>query len=157
MSSRYGNTVKKLQEQRKRYQDEWSTYYWNEFVLKNPDKPWAWYGLSFNPNITWEFVEANPDKPWDWYELSGNPNITWDIVEANPDKPWNWYGLSSNPNITMEIVEANLDKPWDWYRLSSNHFKKSKEIFMEKKMREHIAAFKIQNLLEKSKLRHSIV
>jgi hypothetical protein len=133
MSSRYGNTAKKLQEQRKRYQDEWSKYYWNEFVLKNPDKHWDWGWLSRNPNITWEIVEANPDKPWDWNGLSINPNFSWDIVNANPDKPWNWNGLSSN------------------------QFKKSKEIFMEKKMREHIAAFKIQNLLEKSKLRHSIV
>jgi hypothetical protein len=41
-------------------------------------------------------VEANPDKPWDWYALSINPNITMEIVEANPDKPWDWIGLSQN-------------------------------------------------------------
>jgi hypothetical protein len=24
----------------------------------------------------------------DWYGLSRNPNITWDIVKNNQDKPW---------------------------------------------------------------------
>jgi hypothetical protein len=144
MTSRYGNTYKKLQEQQKLYQDEWSKYYWNEFVLKNLDKNWDWYWLSTNPNITWDIVKANLDKPWDWYGLSTNPNITWDIVISNPDKPWNWRGLSSNPNITMDIIEANPDKPWNWYGLSNNPFTKEKEMFMERKMQEHNAAFKIQ-------------
>ena len=29
-----------------------------------------------NPNITMEFIEKYPDKPWDWYGISWNPNIT---------------------------------------------------------------------------------
>ena len=62
----------------------------------------------------WEIVSSNPDKPWSWYKLSKNPNITWEIVSSNPDKPWNWYGLSQNPNITWEIVSSNPDKPWNW-------------------------------------------
>ena len=42
------------------------------------------------------FIENHSDKPWNWFRLSENPNITWEIVEANPDKPWNWYWLSRN-------------------------------------------------------------
>ena len=61
-----------------------------------PNKPWDWYGLSANPNVTWAIVEANLDKPWDWDWLSANPNVTWAIVKANPDKPWNWDELSGN-------------------------------------------------------------
>ena len=76
-----------------------------------------------------DIVEANPNKPWDWYELSRNPNITMDIVKANPNKPWDWYDLSKNPNITMDIVEANPNKPWDWQWLSRNKFTKEKEMF----------------------------
>jgi len=33
-------------------------------------------------------VKAYPNKPWNWYGLSNNPNITFDIVKAYPDKPW---------------------------------------------------------------------
>lgn len=51
-------------------------------------------------------IKDNSDKPWDWYHLSQNPNITWDIVEANLDKPWDLIGLSlsQNPNITCDII-----------------------------------------------------
>ena len=47
-----------------------------------------------------------PDKPWDWYGLSRNLNVTFDIVERHPDKPWDWKGLSWNPNVTFDIVES---------------------------------------------------
>lgn len=86
----------------------------------NLDKPWNWFWISCNPNITWEFIEANSDKPWVWDEISRNPNITWDIIESNPDKPWDWYYISRNPNITPKFIETNLDKPWDWYSLCRN-------------------------------------
>ena len=151
----------------KQWEKEWSEYFWNEFVLKHEDKiDWSW--LSLNPNITWDIVKENPDKPWSWYWLSSNPNITMDIIKEKQDKPWDWAGLSDNPNITMDIVKANPDKPWDysevsynpnltfelifnnpcknwyWHNLSTNPFTKEREMFMERKLREHNAAFKIQ-------------
>jgi hypothetical protein len=49
--------------------------------------------LSRHSNITWDIIQANPDKPWDYDYVSFNPNITWDIVEANPDYPWNYPEL----------------------------------------------------------------
>jgi hypothetical protein len=42
-------------------------------------------------------VQQHPDKPWNWYELSCNPNITREIVQNHLDKPWDWGGLSQNP------------------------------------------------------------
>ena len=95
----------------------------------NPDKPWGWYWLSKNPNITWGIVEANHDIPWNLRGVSMNQNITMDIVKANPYIPWDWKGLCENPNITMEIVQQNPDKPWNWIVLSLNTFKKEKEMF----------------------------
>jgi hypothetical protein len=41
-------------------------------VLGNPDIPWNWTGLSYNPNITIEHVLDNPDKDWNWSRLSEN-------------------------------------------------------------------------------------
>ena len=43
----------------------------------------------FSNHIT-TLLSLYPAKPWDWYGLSCNPNITWDIVQANPEKPWYW-------------------------------------------------------------------
>ena len=143
MPQDYGNSNKQLKKLLKEYEKEWYKYYWNEFVLKNENKlNWNW--LSSNPNITMKIVNDNPDKPWSWWALSRNPNITWEIVNDNPDKAWHWSLLSRNPNITMENVKDNPDKPWYWNGLSRNLLTKEREIFMEKKLREHIAAFKIQ-------------
>ena len=119
MPQHYGNSNKNLKEILKKYESYWNSYYWNEFVLKNENKV-------------------------DWSNLSLNPNITWEIVNANPDKPWDWDVLSYNPNITMEFVNANPDKPWSWKALSKNPLTKERELFMEKKLREHMAVFKIQ-------------
>ena len=44
----------------------------------------------------------------------------------------------------MDFIKENPDKPWDWENLSNNKFTKGKKMFMEKKIREHMAAFKIQ-------------
>ena len=71
-------------------ENNWNQYFFN-FISRNMDKPWDWFSLSRNPNVTWDIVEANLDKPWNWDWLSEILQVTWEIVEANPDKPWNWY------------------------------------------------------------------
>lgn len=88
--------------------------------------------------------------------LSRNENITWDIVQGNPEKPWNWYGLSMNPNITIEIIMKNLDKPWVWRNFSNNTFEKEKKIFLEKRIREYMAAYKIQQWWYKASISPSL-
>ena len=48
-----------------------------EFIEKNVDKPWNWWGLSYNPNITIEFVEKYSHKTWDWIGLSVTQISLW--------------------------------------------------------------------------------
>ena len=114
-----------------------------EFIKNNPDRPWDWWEISSNPNITWGIIEANPDEPWDWMVISRNRNITLEIIEANPDEPWDWWEISSNPNITWEIIEANPDRLWDWWGISSNRLYYEKRY--NKLARQHLAAFRIQS------------
>ena len=90
-------------------------------VNKYPDKPWDWYNISRNPNITMAYILANADKPWDWSGISYNKNITMTDIFNNPDKPWNWSGVSWNPNITIDFIENNIDKI-DFANLSRNTF-----------------------------------
>ena len=90
--------------------------------LASPDSlPWDWYGLSANPNMTWEIILKNLDKPWDWAGLSQNPNTTLCIVDSLPNKPWDWKGLSSNTGVFND-KKANLTKPrkWSFQELSNN-------------------------------------
>ena len=51
--------------------DEWSKK-WFQFILDNSDKPWNYYWLSLNPNITWDIVKNNLDNPWNYNYLSCN-------------------------------------------------------------------------------------
>ena len=76
--------------------------------------------------------------------ISCNPNITIDIIDKYPDKSWNWDGISCNPNITMDIIEKYPNKPWSWDFISLNPFKKEKELFIEKRMKEYLASYRIQ-------------
>ena len=128
---------------RKRIEKEWTEYYW-KFVEKYYDKPWNWYGISMNPNITMDIIEQHPDKPWDWESISFNQNIRIETILKYPDKPWDWTGISRNQNITMDIIDKYPDKPWNWYGISYNTFNYEKELFIEKRMKEYLASYRIQ-------------
>ena len=66
------------------------------------------------------------------------------FIQDNPIQNWNWYSISRNPNITMKNIKDNPEKPWDWNIISSNLFTKEKEKFINRKYREHMASYKIQ-------------
>ena len=66
------------------------------------------------------------------------------FILDNHDKDWDWWSISKNPNITMDIIRDNPEKPWDWNWISMNSFTKEKEQFINRKYREHMAAYKIQ-------------
>ena len=59
----------------------------------------------------WDWIQANPDKPWDWFMISRNINITWKTIMDNPNQPCDWEGVSQNSNSTWEIIQNNPDKP----------------------------------------------
>ena len=115
-----------------------------EMIQNNPDKPWNWSSISRNPNITIDIILEHPDKHWDWSEISRNPNITMQNIRDNPKKPWKWNWVSFNPNININIIKNNPEKPWDWHGISQNPFTKEKEEFINRKYREHMASYKIQ-------------
>ena len=132
--------------------------YFMNFINKYSDKPWDWYRLSHNPNITFDIIEKYIDKPWDWNRLSCNPNIKFDIIEKYINK-WNWDRLSNNPNITFDIIEKYNDKPWNWYYLSNNNFTLEKELFEKNRIinrNEIIKQELIENVFHPSKIQKLI-
>ena len=68
----------------------------------------------------------------------------WKFIEDNPDKPWYWNALSRNPNITFDNVLIHPDKPWNWGNLSQNTFSKAKQRFINKRYKEYLSAYRIQ-------------
>jgi hypothetical protein len=123
-----------------------------DFVERHPELPWNWYWISHNENLTMEYVVQHPEHPWNWLGISQNINLTMDFVEQHPELPWNWFWVSHNKNITMDFVERHPELHWDWTGISRNDFKKSKNAFIEKKYREYLSAFKIQQWFHYIKL-----
>lgn len=42
--------------------------------------------ISKHKNVTLQIIEENPDFPWDWDYVWYNPNMTWEFAKANPEK-----------------------------------------------------------------------
>ena len=65
---------------------------------------WCWFGLSANPNVTWNNIIESKDNEyfkgirWNYYHLSSNPNINMNIINDNPDisRLWSLKNLSAN-------------------------------------------------------------
>ena len=50
-------------------------------------------------NMLMTILKFYPDKPWNWFDISRNTNLTMDMINNNPDKSWDWEAISRNPNI----------------------------------------------------------
>ena len=96
--------------------------------INNYPFKWCW-GISQNPNITWEFVLANIEKDWNWGYLAKSKIVTWEIVIDLLDNNKelyeklinnNLFWISMNPNITIDIVNKYNNIPWNICGLSSN-------------------------------------
>lgn len=94
--------------------------YLEELILRYPEKPWNWYHLSRNANISVEFIFKHSRYPWEWNAVSANPNLKIKYVLANRDKIWDWRSISQNPGILPEDVDRHPNLPWDWSALSNN-------------------------------------
>lgn len=109
---------------------EW--YIGIEYILNNPDKIRNWFGLSRNPNITWEFVRENIDKPWNTEQLFMNSAMTWENIQEfcrlkkYDDKTKINKSVVCNPNIPYRVIRQFTDgKSSDdsvWYFLCNNDF-----------------------------------
>ena len=118
-------------------------FHQQEIVLllleKFPDKDRDYSEFSRNPYLTLGWLEKFPDKDWDWSAISRDSNLTLKWLEKFPDKDWDWEFLSRNPSLTLEWLEKFPDKRWDY---SEIYF--SVEDVYERKLREYLAAYKIQ-------------
>jgi hypothetical protein len=114
-----------------------------KILEENPNFPWDWNAISFNPSLSFLFVRKHLDYPWEWNWLSSHdrldsnlvierPDLPWDwsgemseggtldfrIVALFPTKPWNWCELSFRSNLTEAFILANPGLPWDWEEIA---------------------------------------
>jgi hypothetical protein len=89
--------------------------------------------FSHNSKFPIKYVENYPEKPWNWFAISCNPNLTMEYLEKHPEKPWDWYRIAHITNLTMEFVEKHPDEDWNLYMISKNMFThRFKELKSEK-------------------------
>jgi hypothetical protein len=119
-----------------------------DIIEKYPDKPWDWWYVSRNQNITMEFIENHLEKPWNWFWISSNPNITIDIIEKHPDKPWDWKSISMNSNLTIEFIEKHLEK------INFDYLSKSKFTFQNSKIKQNQSYLLLEKELSFHKLQN---
>jgi hypothetical protein len=92
---------------------------WFQYILDNPEKPWNYFILSRNENITLNIILQNSNISWhNWKTRQLIYND--DYVANHGDLIWKYYCLSHNTNTTWECVELEKDKPWDYNALSHN-------------------------------------
>ncbi len=117
-----------------------------DMVKMNPQIPWNYKNLSYNPNLTWDFILENmswewdwfaltyhynldiciclayytPTYPWNWWYISRHPDVDWDLIAQHLDEDLCWLSLSMNKTVDINIVKANIHLPWDFHAFSTN-------------------------------------
>jgi hypothetical protein len=113
------------------------------------DKITGLTALSSCLNLPLEFIKENIDiftNRQQWHYLCMNKNIDFDFILEYINKPLSWTNISYSHYITYEIVSKNRNLPWDWGQLSRNKNMLDIEVEFKLKAREHIAAYKIQQI-----------
>ena len=85
------------------------------YVITNSDIPfsWCWYGLSQNPNVTWDMIHSEDDEyknvDWNNYFLCMNPNVTIKVLKENPQ--FHYY----------QIISKNKMDYYPWHLVKSQN------------------------------------
>ena len=74
-------------------------------------------------NHLYVLLELFPDRPWSWYCLSENPNLTWEIIKESPDGEWDWEKLSYN-KFNKENAAIFLQRWWKKFSLPKKRHQK---------------------------------
>jgi hypothetical protein len=98
-------------------------------MLANPDLPWDYTSLSYNPTLQLEFVLKNRDVVWDWPKVS--QHATFDFERFNTEYITKWH--------------------WDWKMLCMNKsFLHVSQNELEQKAMKVIASNKIKRQFKES-------
>jgi hypothetical protein len=112
-----------------------------KLVYEFSDKPWNWFYLSKNKNISLHFVEKHPYFPWFTIGLYLNPNMTQEWMDKHPEYHWRIAQLKDedtfeddfpppplendeifnlSKNSQMDYIENNKYINWSWTGISLN-------------------------------------
>lgn len=142
------------------------------WIEEYPDKSWDWETISWNYNFNITWVDKFPNKPWDWDTIVKRPNISVEWIKKYPNKNWDWEKIINSYMFDLSWLDW-FPKEWTKQRALKiieekrmaelkNGFSKKKYVqheriifkktksqlekdkFEENKLREYMAAYKIQ-------------
>lgn len=108
---------------------------------------------SMNPNMTITLLKSfyNSGKLIKRSSLLLNPIVngvfTFDDIDANPDIPWDYDSFGENPSLRFDFIAANrtiIDGYEYLYNIYWNAFVAEKSAYLERRRREYMAAYQIQ-------------
>ncbi len=136
-----------------------------EIVNKYPNAKWDWEEISFNPHLTIPFIKkyrgklnwgyltsvidkklinTNPNLPWDFNQYHYRNDITRaelleHITEYTDDT---CFGM--NPAIRFRDLANDKIIKWNINSITWNTFEGERRDFFERRFREYLAAYRIQ-------------
>ena len=87
-------------------------------IEKYIDKPWNWYTISSNVNLSLRFIEKHCRRI-SFYALHNNVNLTLEFVDKYINKHWAFRDLSKHPCMTLEFVLKHPSKDWHYKYLKN--------------------------------------
>jgi hypothetical protein len=129
-----------------------STNVFPHHVRENPELEWHYVAYAtMNPNMTVEFLRelyiTIGKRRSLIYSPITNSAFTYDDIVENPDIQWNYKDFGENGSLTFDFILENptiFDGIDYLNNVSVNEFVAEKATFLERRRREYMAAYQIQ-------------
>ena len=122
------------------------TPYW---IKKYSNQHWNWDKIDRTNKHILTIIKNNKLEskiPSIWTYVSCNENLTLEWLLQNYNKRWYWSYISRNEKVSLAWLEYFPTKDWNWSLIKLS----SKDI-RERKYREYLAAYRIQQWWQKLK------
>ena len=122
----------------------------------NPEFPWDYFMLLFNPTVNIDFVLKHKNEHWEWINLTVHRGIKLQDILNHPELRWRsqmistrhdislseiknlklvithkWLNSKSNI-LTVDFIEQNINQNFNWDNVSNHNFKYDRQVYAVK-------------------------
>jgi len=139
------------------YRDPEFELFWRRYSSSNPAFDFRYVPDKKLSSLNWEYLSQSNHiqtveaiekykKYINWRKLSASQFITMKFVKDHPEYPWDCEGLLMNTNCSLETYETHkyLVPTHLQLKIFEKSLKTEKDAFIDPKIREYLAAYRIQ-------------
>lgn len=122
-----------------------------QYLIDNPEYKWNYMQYAVgNPNMTVtylkEFIKRGYVKMTRISLISNNPAFVFEDIVNTPEINWDYSALGSNSTLRFQFILDNPTINGESYLdcVDYNDFRCEKQAFLERRRREYMSAYKIQ-------------